>query len=106
MGNLDSEAWKRDVLDLLFMAPGVMPSQLPKVESVGNYESDAGSARGDATSHDEVQQRQHLVSDASSAGRTAGDSDTGDVPMSTGGAQPAASAHGASASNVGDDALV
>lgn len=27
-----SEAWKRDVLDLLFMAPGVIPSHLPKME--------------------------------------------------------------------------
>lgn len=28
----DGEAWKRDVLDLLFMAPGISLSQLPKLE--------------------------------------------------------------------------
>lgn len=39
--NLDSEAWKRDVLELLFMAPGVVPTQLPKVESFGNYGQEA-----------------------------------------------------------------
>mmetsp|Transcript_15064 Transcript_15064/g.40598 ORF Transcript_15064/g.40598 Transcript_15064/m.40598 type:complete len:937 (+) Transcript_15064:188-2998(+) len=104
--HLDSEAWKRDVLDLLFMAPGAMPSQLPKVESVGNFESEAGSARGDSASPDAMQRRQHLVSDASSAGRTAGGSDTSDLPISAGEAPPGAAAHSASASNIGEDALV
>ncbi|CAE8631205.1 unnamed protein product [Polarella glacialis] len=31
-GQQSAEAWKRDVLDLLFMAPGVGPAQLPKME--------------------------------------------------------------------------
>jgi len=29
------EAWKRDILELLFMAPGVLPSQLPVDEATG-----------------------------------------------------------------------
>merc|ERR1719215_976899 len=33
---LDSEAWKRDVLDLLFMAPGAMPSQLQSQNARAN----------------------------------------------------------------------
>lgn len=41
--HVDSEAWKRDVLELLFMAPGILPSQLPKVESVGNFASEVVS---------------------------------------------------------------
>jgi len=40
--NGDCEAWKRDVLELLFMSPGIVPSQLPKVESVGNFETKVG----------------------------------------------------------------
>mmetsp|Transcript_28670 Transcript_28670/g.82361 ORF Transcript_28670/g.82361 Transcript_28670/m.82361 type:complete len:943 (-) Transcript_28670:109-2937(-) len=43
--NGDCEAWKRDVLELLFMSPGIVPSQLPKVESVGNFETKGAALR-------------------------------------------------------------
>jgi len=41
--HVDSEQWKRDVLELLFMAPGISTTQLPRVESVGAYEADINS---------------------------------------------------------------
>jgi len=42
----DNEAWKRDVLDLLFMAPGITPSQVPKVEPLGLVPEVIPRARG------------------------------------------------------------
>merc|ERR1712196_695838 len=32
-GDAEAEAWKRDVIDLLFMAPGIGQSTLPKIEA-------------------------------------------------------------------------
>jgi len=34
---VDGEVWKRDVLDLLFMAPGIFPTSLPKVEPFSGF---------------------------------------------------------------------
>jgi len=43
VSDADDETWKRDVLELLFMAPGIKPSQLPKVEQF-NFGSEPRTA--------------------------------------------------------------
>lgn len=40
----DEEAWKKDVLELLFMAPGVQPYQLPQVEPFSFAPKDRSTA--------------------------------------------------------------
>mmetsp|Transcript_83363 Transcript_83363/g.165479 ORF Transcript_83363/g.165479 Transcript_83363/m.165479 type:complete len:876 (+) Transcript_83363:42-2669(+) len=54
-GGVDPEAWKKDVLELLFMAPGVTPAQLPKEEQ-GAVVRYMPAASGNSATEDDIAQ--------------------------------------------------
>lgn len=87
--DIDNETWKRDVLELLFMAPGVTPSQLPKFEQL-NFQAEAvgGAVRTGA------EQERRPAEEVTSPMPRAQSVTQGDAPMGNGG-EAANSSNGA-----------
>jgi len=94
------EAWKLDVLDLLFMAPGVGRSTLPKPEPFQHQ------ALPRVESSNEPQDPQGLEADQSVSSRRRRDSSVEDVPMEEVEAEDAIVQYHPSSAPMNEDAFV